>query len=478
MDIVSFFRKPQAPAPAQPASPIGQIGVTGLKIASGYIWEEFVPELQGDRGRKTYREMSDNDDVIGAVLYGIERLVQAVEWKASPSEADTTGQYADFTDECFSDMDQPLSEFLAEVLTQNTFGFSVFETVYKRRSGMDPAPGMARSNFSDGRIGFHKLAPRAQESIDRWERAPNGDILGFYQQDPNGAPNIYIPIEKAVLFRTTSRKDNPEGRSLLRNCYRPWYFKKNIEWTEAIGIERDLAGLPVVRIPSNIIADPANASALAEYKKMARDMKFNEQGGVVIPSDLWPNENGTLSSTPMVDVTLITSGGTRAINTNDTIMRYNRAIATTFLADFIMLGSTDAGSFALSKSKTQLFIKAVEGIVKGIADTLNRDLMPKLWKINGFDPIFMPIFTPGQIAPQDLVELGDYVSKLASAGMVFGGDIETEKVLRQAADLPEEVQPEDIMAYRETMTPPELQQDNQDDPNGTKPKPPGRPGGE
>ena len=31
---------------------------------------------------------------------------------------------------------------------------------------------------------------------------------------------------QALLFRTKSRKDNPEGRSILRNAYRPWYFKE------------------------------------------------------------------------------------------------------------------------------------------------------------------------------------------------------------------------------------------------------------
>ncbi|WP_155274431.1 hypothetical protein [Piscirickettsia salmonis] len=49
------------------------------------------------------------------------------------------------------------------------------------------------------------------------------------------------------MFRTTSRKGNPEGRSILRNAYQPWYYKKNLESIESIGIERNLVGLLTLR---------------------------------------------------------------------------------------------------------------------------------------------------------------------------------------------------------------------------------------
>ena len=70
---------------------------------------------------------------------------------------------------------------------------------------------------------------------------------------PPPSYNLYtIPIDKALLFRTKSRKDNPEGRSILRNAYRSWYFKRRIQEVEGIGIERDLAGLPVMYAPADL----------------------------------------------------------------------------------------------------------------------------------------------------------------------------------------------------------------------------------
>ena len=45
-----------------------EMGRIGQRRYSGVIYEEFLPELRGKRGIETYREMSENDDVIGAIL--------------------------------------------------------------------------------------------------------------------------------------------------------------------------------------------------------------------------------------------------------------------------------------------------------------------------------------------------------------------------------------------------------------------------
>ena len=65
---------------ASPASTdLGEIGSSGLVQYGGEVREDFLRQLQGRRGYATYREMSDNHPVIGAVLYSIEMLVRGVE---------------------------------------------------------------------------------------------------------------------------------------------------------------------------------------------------------------------------------------------------------------------------------------------------------------------------------------------------------------------------------------------------------------
>ena len=48
-----------------------EIGRIGQRRYGGVIYEEFLPELRGSRGVEIYREMSENDDVVGAILYAI-----------------------------------------------------------------------------------------------------------------------------------------------------------------------------------------------------------------------------------------------------------------------------------------------------------------------------------------------------------------------------------------------------------------------
>lgn len=419
----------------QRVKPMDELGVSGVWIASGYVHEEFLRELQGDRGRRTYREMADNDSMIGAVLAAIELMLRSAKWTMEPNEENPDQDMADLAYGMINDMEDPWEDFISEALTFLPFGFSFFEVVYKRRVGPYESDPTRNSKYDDGLIGLRKIAPRAQESLLRWEIAPNGDILGFWQQPPEGGQTIYIPMEKGLLFRTTSRKNNPEGRSVLRNAYTSYYFKKNIQITEAIGIERELNGVPMIRVPSKILTDPAHAQTKAAYEKMARDLKFNEQGGILVPSDVYKDDTGKLSQVYKVGVELLSSSGSRNIDTDRVITRYDQSMARTVLADFLMLG-TDKGSFALSKSKTDLFLRASQNFVDIIAATFNRKQMPRLWKLNGLPLETMPYLKAGDIAPVDLEEVGNYLSRIATVGVPIGGDPETEEVLREWAGLP------------------------------------------
>src|SRR5437016_1603691 len=75
-------------------------------------------------------------------------------------------------------------------------------------------------------------------------------------------PVTEIPIEKSLLFRTTSARGNPEGRSALRGAFTSWYYLKRIREYEAIGIERDLAGMPTFGVPLEVLLG-ANGEAQA-----------------------------------------------------------------------------------------------------------------------------------------------------------------------------------------------------------------------
>ena len=62
-----------------------EYGRVGQKRYAGIFWEEFVPELRGRKGCEVYREMSENDDIIGAILFAIENLIRQATFDVRPA---------------------------------------------------------------------------------------------------------------------------------------------------------------------------------------------------------------------------------------------------------------------------------------------------------------------------------------------------------------------------------------------------------
>lgn len=229
-----------------------EIGRIGQRRFGGIVYEEFLPELRGSRGVEIYHEMSENDDVVGAILYAIEMLVRQTKWNVEPGGSTAKDkEAAEFVESCMDDMQNTWVDTISEILSFLTYGWSYHEIVYKRRMG-NTADTRTRSKYSDGLIGWAKLPIIAQETLYQWEYDENDNLTGMTQMPPPDYGLLTIPLSKALLFRTKSRKDNPEGRSILRNAYRSWHFKRRIQEIEGIGIERDLAGLPVMYAPEGM----------------------------------------------------------------------------------------------------------------------------------------------------------------------------------------------------------------------------------
>jgi hypothetical protein len=395
-----------------------ELGVaTDYNPSWGLRQDDFIPELRGTRGVKKYREMRENDPVVGAILMAMDMMIRSVEWRVEGGdEADR-----EFVLSLMHEMDGSTWEaFISDVLSFLPYGFSLFEIVMKRRD--------------DGLIGIRKLASRPQWTIDRFEVDEKGNIFGVWQIAAQ--KNIYLPYQKLLHFRTVAINNEPSGRSVLRSAYTSWRAQNEIKYIEAVAIERELNGLPIVSVPSEYLNDPKHAAFVTQIKKIARDVKRNEQGYIILPSDRYTDEDGKITNNKMVEFDLIASKGTRDIDTNKVILRYQQDMARSVMADFIMLGSNDRGSFALSKSKADLFLKALEGYLGTISAVLNRHLLTRMWEVNGMDMANMPKIVPGRVAPIDIDELGQYVQRLALAGVDLFPDMPLEQHLRSTAGLP------------------------------------------
>jgi hypothetical protein len=417
------------------------LGIAGDNTQNGQIRaDEFLPELRGKRAIRKYREMRDNDSTIGAVMYATEQVLRDVDIKVMPAnDTPAAKREAEFVESIFDDMDHTLDDHISEALSSLTFGFAWFEVVYKRRNGPNNRSDKSRSKFTDGRIGVRKIASRAPWTISKFDvDQKTGDVLGVHQEGAGFNNTSFIPTRKSLYYRTTAINNDPSGRSILRNAYTSYEYLNNLQNIEAIAVERELAGIPVARIPAEYLstdATSAQAGFVGNLQQILRDVKFNEQGYIILPSDTYPDKDGSPTSNRLVDVELMSSNGKRNIEIDPIVKRYQHDIARSVLSEFLMLGGGNTGSYALSKSKTDLFLRALESYIQAIVDVLNKQLVERLWELNGLNYDLMPTVVAGDVAPHDLREIAAFLRNLNGANIDVSSHPEVIQDLMDIAEL-------------------------------------------
>lgn len=419
-----------------------EVGSVGLFDFEGEVRDKVIAELSGARGREIYARMRA-DSTVSAIIFAIEMMLRRSKWGCAPKEEldKTCVEYAKFFESLREDMEDTWETFIANVLSMLVYGWSLFEIVAKRRQGEQ---GEDHSKFDDGKWGVKKLGFRSQDTLDKWLLDDNGNAIGFRQLIMGTKNPGYkeIPLKKCLLFRTAYNQNSPEGLSPLRGAYQPWLFLQGINRAEAYGIERELNGLPVIRIPAEILqaaeeGDDVARRAVDTYTSIVRDLRLNKQAGVLLPSDYYENADGTMTAQKQYDLTLLSSNGTRAINVQAAAERHQVSIARCVLADFLMLGTTSrSGSQALGKSRFDFFANALDGFNDSIASVLNNQLIPVVAKMNGFDMQKLPKYSVESVNPIDAETLVSCILKYVQAGGTLLPDPHIDAAIRSELGLP------------------------------------------
>lgn len=405
---------------------VSPVGVTGLKRQGLYVTDEWHNKLRGRLAIKAFREMSDNDAICGSILYAMRTYIQQAEVNVEPAVAGepTAEMYAEHVRTCLKDMSMTWFEFLSDVLSMAWAGWSYHQAVYKIRRGDHELPEL-RSMHDDGRVGWRKLPIRAQDSIDGWKFQDDGGIEGAWQQSLPDYVRRFIPINgpgpdgyaECLLFRTSSNKNNPEGRSLLRNSWRSWFFLKRIQELEAIGVERDMAGVLVFQVPWEYLApsaDPTQKARLAEFRNMIERARRGEFEGFIIPSELNAENQAT-----GFKLGLLQSGGRRPMDVDPIVKRLESREAVAMLGEGVLLGmQNNTGSWALSSSKTHMFAMGIGAIIAAIEDVFNTFAIPRLMLWNGWQRALSPRLVFGDIETEDSQELISALATGSAAGLI------------------------------------------------------------
>jgi hypothetical protein len=363
------------------------------------------------------------DATISAALDFFRDMISRVEWRVEPSDKNDEMALAkaQFLTQCMNDMEQSWASFIREVCSFNTYGFSIHEKVYRRRYKSQG------SRYNDGLVGLRKLPIRSQDTIDKWVFSPDGrELTGVEQsltvlnsvgfQLQNRPTKIEIPRSKFLLFRANSYKDNPEGVSPLVKCYVAYKFRTQLEEIEAVGYSRNLGGVPHLELhPRYMAADASDEekSVYEMYKKIITRIHNNEQAGIITPLMYDPE-----TKQPYFKFSLLSVQNSGSQHIHEAIKRWDKKILTALSADALILGQDQVGSFSLAGSKTNILAVAVDARLREIQEVLNNDLIPSLFKLNGWEDEELPKFVYGDLEERDLEILSKAIQRIAAVGLV------------------------------------------------------------
>lgn len=423
----------------------GRISNNGLITLGGEIFEEYQWELRWPYAIETFKKMA-HDETIAPALNLVEMAIARVPWTIEVPEGyeETLKEEKKFLQECMNDMEHTWGSFIRQAVTMNRYGFSCHEKVYRRRTKR------YGSKFDDGKIGIRSLPIISQDSIASWQWDDEGlEVTGMLQwkNKPAGLRQtvlltagqyIAIPRSKYLNFRNNPIKDDPSGTSPLSSVWRAWKYKAALQEHEAMGIATDLRGLKVLYLPPRYLdpnASDEDKNVYEYYKEIMRNIHKNEQSGIILPQVL--DDKGE----QYFKFELMGINGQKSFDVSEVIKRYEKSIITALMASQMILGQDGGGSFSLAESLSGISEMSIEAKLLEIQEQLNHDLIPQLFKLNGFDLSVTPYFSFGDISKPDIDNISKYIQRVGSQGLV-SQDAKTINWLASQIGMPKPFDPE------------------------------------
>lgn len=402
---------------------LGEAGYLGLNIFNGVSADELKRELNFPNNIKIYKEMSYHS-AVNSSLTLFENIVGKATWTFKPPVNATAEEkkQCEIVQSMMDDMDHTWAEFIRDILSMNVYGFSVHEKVYRRRLKSNG------SMFNDGYIGWKKLPIRSQETVQKFIFSDDGNDITGVKQVLTGVSDPYNRYEKRamneivmtrakfMLFRAGRHRGDPYGKSPLRDAYLAWRFLTALEDLEAVGVAKDLNGLPVLMLPPQYLSEDATPEQKAikdYYVNAMRNLQMNQQSALILPNAFDPD-----SKKPLFSLELLSVDGKKAFDISKIKEYYKNLIFTSLFSDVLIMGQSATGSFALGAIKNSLSGAAAEGMIKVICEVLNQELIKQTYELNGWDVSRRGTLDFDNLQEADLETLSKYLQRTASVGLI------------------------------------------------------------
>ena len=390
---------------------IGNIGRSNSALFQYSLsTDEYLQTLTWPNYISIYEKMKRSDAQVKAMLLMLELPLRSTQWYIEPYDKSANAtKIKEFIEANLFEgppngMQIHWDDMLRNICTMFAFGHSIFEKVYEVGK--------------DGYLKWKKFAPRPQATIYDFLYEDNGDPKAIIQTLYNrGFTQVEIPIDKILLFSHRAENGDIRGSSALRAAYKHWSIKDFLYKIINIGIERNHIGTPQITLPPN-----ASPEDVTEAKKIVTTLRSADLGGAVIPSgfllELFEGKRNMTDIMPY-------------------LQHQDLMIVRSVLAQFINLGSTDTGSYALSEDQSDMFLMLLNAEAKYICNTFNATAIPQLVGYN-FNTDQFPKLCFKPLGGKDN-KIFEILKLLVDGGLVIP-DKNIEEWLRDMLELPEKTE--------------------------------------
>lgn len=404
-----------------PRIKLGAVGISALKTSSGKIHEEANLQFRYPNMLKVVSEMKYSPPV-SIALSALNTLMNRTEVTVQPVIDETKEEKVrrEFLLSVLHDMEDSWQSTMQNISTYKEYGHQVSEMVFRRRLKRNG------SRYDDGLVGLAGLKNRPQNSIAKWNFSEDGRKLLSISQSLRNIENpqrfqnitneegyIEIPREKFILFRADPVDDNPEGVSILRSAYLAYKQLTLVTDHMMVGVGKDVSGIPYAQVPPQYLspdASPEDAAVAAAYKSIIDGIANGTQRGIMLPKCI---DNETKQD--MFGFSLLEQKTGKAYDIPTIIKMLQANILSVLSCDSIVMGEA-GGSLSLQDGNTNLLALQVAYRLSEISNTLNQELVPMLWRLNGWDTARMPSIKFKDVSSVSLEEFSKFFQRVAAVG--------------------------------------------------------------
>ncbi len=226
-----------------------------------------------------------------------------------------------------------------------------------------------------------------------------------------------VDFRRVVYSSYSGTSSQPMGISPLDAAYVAWREKQLFQDYLAIGVSRDMAGMPLLRVPAEDLAEAAEnpeGAKAAEISSLIDNMGNMHSGDapyMLLPSDV-QGEKG--SGALEYDMKFIgVEGGGKSFNLPEIIEQKKKAIYSVMSSQHLTTGENGGGSFNLLEGQASMQAMHVGRDCEIIEEMWNKQVFPLLLDLNSWEykEADLPKWKSGQIQPLSVEEFSKGVQR-------------------------------------------------------------------